>query len=294
MKTYCVLFNPKSDNGMGKKSAEQLDEILKDGQVEYHDVTAIPPYETFFKETLGDNPLVICGGDGTLNRFINDTANVRINNDVYYFATGSGNDFLKDIGGEKGQVVKINDYIKNLPTVYVDGKEYKFLNNVGFGIDGYCCEVGDKLRETTDKPINYAGIAVKGLLFKYKPTNAKITVDGKTYEFKKVWLAPTMHGRFYGGGMMPTPEQKRNDPEGTLSVMVMHGGKFSTLLAFPKIFKGEHVNKKKLVSIFTGKEITAEFDRPVAVQVDGETILGMTTYTAKAATVAEEKQEVVA
>ncbi len=294
MKTYCVLFNPKSDNGMGKKSAEQLNEILKDGQVEYHDVTAIPPYETFFKETLGDNPLVICGGDGTLNRFINDTANVRINNDVYYFATGSGNDFLKDIGGEKGQVVKINDYIKNLPTVYVDGKEYKFLNNVGFGIDGYCCEVGDKLRETTDKPINYAGIAVKGLLFKYKPTNAKITVDGKTYEFKKVWLAPTMHGRFYGGGMMPTPEQKRNDPEGTLSVMVMHGGKFSTLLAFPKIFKGEHVNKKKLVSIFTGKEITVEFDRPVAVQVDGETILGMTTYTAKAATVAEEKQEVVA
>lgn len=294
MKTYCVLFNPKSDNGMGKKSAKQLDEILKDGQVEYHDVTAIPPYETFFKETLGDNPLVICGGDGTLNRFINDTANVRINNDVYYFATGSGNDFLKDIGGEKGQVVKINDYIKNLPTVYVDGKEYKFLNNVGFGIDGYCCEVGDKLRGTTDKPINYAGIAVKGLLFKYKPTNAKITVDGKTYEFKKVWLAPTMHGRFYGGGMMPTPEQKRNDPEGTLSVMVMHGGKFSTLLAFPKIFKGEHVNKKKLVSIFTGKEITVEFDRPVAVQVDGETILGMTTYTAKAATVAEEKQEVVA
>ena len=38
-----------------------------------------------------------------------------------------------------------------------------------------------------------------------------MTVDGKTEKFRNVWLAPTMFGRFYGGGMIPTPEQNRED-----------------------------------------------------------------------------------
>ena len=57
--------------------------------------------------------------------------------------------------------------------------------------------------------INYAGIAIKGLLFKYKPRNAVVTVDGVTKTYKKVWLSPTMQGRYYGGGMIPTPNQGR-------------------------------------------------------------------------------------
>ena len=40
--------------------------------------------------------------------------------------------------------VKINKYIKGLPTVTVNGKDYRFINGIGFGIDGYCCEVGDE------------------------------------------------------------------------------------------------------------------------------------------------------
>ncbi len=287
---YCVLYNPLANNKKGKEEAEKLKEILSGDEIEFFDVTEIPSYKSFISEKAGNDPIVLCGGDGTLNRFANDVRSYPYTNEIFYFATGSGNDFLKDIGGDKNSVVNIGKYLKDLPTVSVGGKEYAFLNNVGFGIDGYCCEVGDKLRETSDKPINYAGIAIKGLLFKYKPTGAKITVDGKTYEFKKVWLAPTMNGRFYGGGMMPTPDQDRLDPERKLSVMVMKGGKIRTLLAFPKIFKGEHVAKKKQVFIFTGKEITVEFDRPVAIQIDGETILGMTTYTATSAAVAAEEQ----
>lgn len=42
---------------------------------------------------------MIAGGDGTLNRLINDTAPLWTDCGIYYFATGSGNDFLADIGG---------------------------------------------------------------------------------------------------------------------------------------------------------------------------------------------------
>jgi len=62
----------------------------------------------------------------------------------------------------------------------------------------------------------------------------------------------------------------------------MHGkGKIATLLAFPSIFKGEHINKKKMVSVFEGYNITVSFDRPTALQIDGETIKNVTEYSVK-------------
>ena len=76
-----------------------------------------------------------------------------------------------------------------LPTVIVNEKEYKFINGVGFGIDGYCCEVGDEQRAKSDKPVNYTSIAIKGLLFHFKPVNATVTYDGKSRTFPKVWLS---------------------------------------------------------------------------------------------------------
>ena len=224
--------------------------------------------------------MIIAGGDGTLNRFVNDTEGLSIPNDILYYAIGSGNDFLKDLNKEVGCApFSIKEYLKDLPTVTVKGKTCRFLNNVGFGIDGYCCEVGDKLRQTSDKPINYAGIAIKGLLFHFKPRNAVITVDGKPYVFKKVWLAPTMNGRYYGGGMMVAPDQNRSNPEGTVSVSLMYGsGKLKTLMVFPSIFKGEHVKHAEMCKVLTGHEITVKFDQPTALQIDGETVLGVTEY----------------
>lgn len=110
-----------------------------------------------------------------------------------------------------------------------------------------------------------------------------ITVDGKEYSYKKVWLAPTMHGRFYGGGMMNAPNQVRNNPDGTLSVVIMYGsGKLKTLMVFPSIFKGEHISHTEMVEVLTGRDITVHFDAPTALQIDGETIKNVTEYSVKA------------
>ena len=142
----------------------------------------------------------------------------------------------------RGFISGTDDYM--IKPVTVNGKTYRFLNGIGYGIDGYCCEVGDKLRETTEGNINYTAIAIKGLLFHYKPTDATVTVDGVKHKFKRVWLAPTMNGKFYGGGMMPTPNQDRT--VGKLSVMVYHNlGKLKALMVFPSIFKCKHVKQKK-------------------------------------------------
>lgn len=219
-----VIYNPLAGKGTAQEDAKLLQVIL-DEDMEYYDITRITNYAAFIGGMEKDDFLVIVGGDGTLNRFI---------------------------------------------------------NGVGFGIDGYCCQVGDALKKIPGKKVNYTGIAIKGLLFRFKSRNARVTVDGKEYAYRKVWIAPTMHGRYYGGGMMAAPSQDRGNADGTLSLVVLHGaGRFRTLCAFPGIFKGKHVKHTKMVAVHTGYEIKVEFDRPTPLQIDGETILNVTSYTAR-------------
>ena len=282
MKQY-VLYNPHAGNGTAEEAAKTLAERKPDSCVLLN-MTAIESYPSLLSGIAAEDTLTVCGGDGTLNRFINDTNGLDIPCEVYYLAVGSGNDFLRDLDKTPdGTPVCITRYIRDLPVTEVKGKTYRFLNNVGYGIDGYCCEVGDEQKAKSVKAVNYTAIAIKGVLFHYKPKNAVVTVDGKEYTFKKVWMAPTMKGRFYGGGMMATPGQDRTAEDGKLSVLVFHdSGKLGILTAFPSIFKGELQKYKKKVTVLTGYDVKVSFDKPAPVQIDGETIKDVTEYTATA------------
>ena len=275
---YFVLYNPQAGNVSIK--AQAVEEYFPDAEFVYIDVTSENGYATLFESKQAEDNVIVCGGDGTLNRFANAIKDKNISGKIYYYACGSGNDFLRDVSENSEKLVDMENYLKDLPMVTINGEEYAFLNGVGFGIDGYCCEVGDKIRAKSDKPVNYTGIAIKGLLFHYAPTDATVIVDGKEYYFKKVWIAPTMNGRYYGGGMLPAPQQRREQPK--LSVTLFHGsGRLKTLMIFPSIFKGKHVKKTKNVTVLEGNEITVKFTQPRTVQIDGETVLNVSEYTAR-------------
>jgi diacylglycerol kinase family enzyme len=279
-----VFFNPLSGNGRGEELSQKLRTLVSD-PLEFYDMTRITNYSSLIGGMEGEDYIILAGGDGTLNRFINDTSGLDISREIFYYPTGTGNDFAFELGikAEAGPV-SVSRYLKDLPSVEVKGKTYRFLNGVGYGIDGYCCEIGDKLRAIPGKKVNYTAIAIKGLLFHFDARNARVTVDDRHYTFKKVWIAPTMHGKCYGGGMIAAPEQDRLSEDRKLSLMLFHGsGRLGTLCAFPSIFKGEHVKKTKMVKVLTGHRITVEFDRPTPLQIDGETILDVTSYTATSA-----------
>lgn len=279
-----IVYNNKAGNEQGKQEVIQMKEKLGP-EVEMIDATTLGSYREIVQRLEPDDYLILCGGDGTLNCFVNQTEGMDIQNEILYYPNGTGNDFANDLGKEKGcEPFPVNEYLQNLPKVTVKERTYRFINGVGFGIDGYCCEVGDEIKKTPGKKVDYTAIAIKGLLFHFKAPNAVVTVDGVKHTYKKVWIAPTMHGRFYGGGIMPTPAQKRNNADGLLSAMVFHrSGRLKTLMIFPSLFKGEHVKHTKYVEILQGKDIAVEFDRPCALQVDGETILDVTSYHAVSA-----------
>ena len=81
--------------------------------------------------------------------------------------------------------------------------------------------------------------------------------------------------------MMTAPKQRRTGEDRKLTLVVMYGSdKIKTLAVFPSIFKGEHINHTEMVEVIEGNEIKVEFDKPTALQIDGETVLGVKSYEA--------------
>ena len=275
-----LLINKKTHNENYREALLSLEKFLSDGFNEIEVSNDDFNYEEFMKKLEEKDEVIICGGDGTLNYFINHIDLDNIKNNIYLYPAGTGNDFLNDLNKkDTKEPILINEYLKNLPTVIInDELKMKFINGVGYGIDGYCCEVADNLRDKINKPVNYSSIAINGLLFHFKKRIANIKIDDNNYQFKNVWLVPTMKGRFYGGGMMIAPNQDRLKDEDLSVVVYKTKSKLKALMVFPSIFKGEHIKKKKVVKIFKGKNIEVSFNIPCALQVDGETILNVKKY----------------
>lgn len=276
--TY-TLYNSLANN---KREPEYVVELRKKGKSEnIIDVTKID-YKVFFNSINPNDVIYLVGGDGNINYLANAIDIEKFKNEIYLIPSGTGNDFFHDVTeGKEVDKVLLNPYLKDLPTVEVNGIKKKFINGIGFGIDGYCCEVGDKLKEKSTKKINYTSIAIKGLLFHFKPVRAKVIVDGNTYEHTKVWLTPTMKGRYYGGGMKIAPNQDRNEKGKVSAVVYRAPNKFKALMVFPSIFKGEHIKKTKMVKVYEGHKITVVFNKPTALQIDGETVKNVLTYTVR-------------
>ena len=280
--TY-LLFNPLANNSKGEQDARQWAAENKT-EGEFKSLLEISDMKAFFDGLAEGDDVILTGGDGTLNRFANDVYGYEFKNPVYYVKCGSGNDFYRDNEKyAKDGRIDLRPFLKNLPLVTVNGVQRRFLNGIGYGIDGETCRIGDIQRATSDKPVNYSKIAIGLLLGSYKLKKATVTVDGKTSSFENVWMASTMKGRFYGGGMMVAPAQDRFNKEGTVSVVALYKkSRLITLMRFPSLNKGEHVNKKDWVTVQTGKKVTVSFDQPCALQIDGDVIENVLTYSVEA------------
>ena len=276
--TY-LLYNPLANNSKGKQDAVQWAEDNK-VECEFRSLLEIPDMKGFFNSLSEGDEVILTGGDGTMNRFANDVYGYEFKNAVYYVKCGSGNDFYRD--NEKYAVngrIDLRPFLKNLPLVTVKGIKRRFVNGIGYGIDGETCRIGDIQRATSDKPVSYSKIAIRLLLGSYKLKKATVEVDGKVSKFENVWMASTMKGRFYGGGMMVAPAQDRFNEDGTVSVVTLYKkNRLVTLMRFPSLNKGEHVLKNDWVTVQTGKKVTVSFVQRCALQIDGDVMEDVLTY----------------
>ena len=272
-----ILFNPLATIKYTQEELKsRIGAIDPSKNISFLDVTKTDIH-TFLLNIKDGDDVFLCGGDGTLNKLINYVDTDKVNFDIYLYKSGNGNDFLRDIDSLDKDYVLLNPYFKKLPTVKILDKEYKFINGVGFGIDGLVCVEADKMKANGQNDINYTGLSIKLLLTKYKKVKATIEIDGKVLNYKSVFLASAMNGRYYGGGMKTAPDQDRLSD--TITLCVWHNfNRLTALMAFPSIFKGEHDKKVKKVTTLSGKHIKVTFDKPTALQIDGESFDNIISY----------------
>ncbi len=277
MKDVYVLYNPYAGKGNGSLE-KRLCRHMPNAKPILLDMTKIESHKEFFSARDVSDKVIVCGGDGTLNRFVNDIDGVHIPCELMYFAAGSGNDFLKDLERDADSApFSIKEYIVDLPTVTVNGDSCRFINGVGLGLDGYCCAKVARAKER-GKRTTYIAVAIRAFLKDFSPANVKITVDGQTYEYRNAWLTPTMKGRYFGGGVLAAPMRRRSD--NTVTVLTMHNvPRLTALLRFPSFMSGKHPKYKKMIAMHTGQEITVEYDRPMDMQIDGEPVENVTVYS---------------
>lgn len=281
---YAILYNPYSHGGKGLDIAKEIEPLMGDHDYTYFDLTTIENLNDFVANTAPDTDIILTGGDGSLNSFVNNI-DTETDKNIYFFASGNGNDFARDIGFKKHtKPIIINNYIKNLPTANIKGKTYKFLNCIGSGMDGYCCGEVERVRNQLNKKGNYLFAAIKALLYAYKPCTATVIADGKEYTFKNTWLVPTMNGRFFGGGFMAAPKQNRTNTEGTISLVAMHSRNFfKIVIALLLLMKGKHTKMKSMIKVIEGHEFSVKLDKSATLQIDGETIPDVIEYTVSSA-----------
>ncbi len=277
-----ILFNPLSNNGKGTEGLDAV--IAAAGQrcpgrtPELVDVTKRDEAALLMGLSPADEAIV-CGGDGTLHYLVNALDGAVPAAPVYLWRMGTGNDFLRDVlGKEKKQAVRLNEYIKDLPVCEANGQRRRFLNNVSFGLDGQVCELGEQEKARLGRSVNYIGLALRLVLRDYRPVRARVTVDGETRTYDRVWVASAFNGRYVGGGKKLAPDQDRTGDK--LCCVVLHDlSRGRALLNLPKTFGGSHV-KIPQCDVRFGHDITVTVDRPTAINLDGEPLTRVTAYHA--------------
>ena len=238
-----VFYNPLAGNGQVLEDLEALQVVLEDHAV-LCDMTKPETYAQKLFAMGSEDVLVLCGGDGTLNRFANLTEPVQLKNSVYYYPAGCCNDFARSFRRRNGDnPFCIDPYLQNLPVLTVNGRRMRFLTGVQFGL-------------------------CPGRL---EPLSVTVTVDGTKQRFEKVSMCAVMFRRFCAGGVEPVPGERLDAT--ALKLMLVHDcGKLEAAHLRAKLRRGHSLERCRRRSVLSGKEITLAFDRPVCLYADGEAL----------------------
>ena len=211
-----------------------------------------------------------CGGDGTLNEVVNGIVGIK-NASVTCYPCGSGNDFIKSVGGKEKflDLEKLFNAKNRLVDVIKVNNAYS-LNVINLGLEAHVCKVANSLKGKTKNPYTRGIIDA---LFRGMKHSVWVEVDGKIINPDgKLLLSSFANGGYAGGKYNCAPNYKIDD--GLMEICLVKPVSIFTLLRLIKKYeKGLHLQDKRFDKIVTYKQSNSvrlyssnEFD----LCVDGE------------------------
>lgn len=286
---YHFIINPAARSGRGLTIwKEQVEPLLHQKGTVYRCHFSEKPGDVaeLMSEILASArefpvPIIILGGDGTVNEALQgiaDTSKVILG----YIPTGSSNDLARDLRlpGNASAALELilkKDSAKpmDLGTVtYPDGRTRRFCVSCGMGFDAAVCQeaLHSRLKKVMNKvglgKLTYLGIALKQL-FAAKAISGKLTLeDNADANIGNMLFTACMLHRFEGGGFMFAPDA--DDSDGILNVCAVGDlPKPLILFALPTAFKGKHYRFKGITP-YKAQKLIIEASSPLWVHTDGE------------------------
>lgn len=282
---YC-LINPSSQGRRGLRVWKQIEKDLKKEMIPYKSIITRSKDDIInagksLTRMPEDKTVIIIGGDGTLNAFLNGMVRTK-GIDIGYLPVGSGNDFARGMDITKNYKEELNlilhdkkkRYMHYGIVSYPSGRESRFFVSTGIGYDARVCY------ETEHTPLKrilnlfglgnlvYLFLGVRHLIAA-NTFSASLYVDdelelnGDEFLFTSFQVLP-----YEGGGFKFCPDQRPEEHK--LHICAAKGiAKWKIPFIIPLALTGSHVYRKGVYQ-FRCDETKIYTDLPQYVHTDGE------------------------
>ncbi len=276
------ILNPSAGKNLVRKSLDTLKSEFKDFDhvcTKSRDDAAV---QTRAALRAGYDQIVAVGGDGTLNAIVNGffENGQAVNPSALLVVTrwGTGCDYFRTVGGDARWQDLVTDYTAeavDVGEIRYQGERRAPVYFTNIGSVGMSAEVVTRQRGLPAWLPALASYAVPSLqtLLTYRPTEMRVSLDGKVYDgkFLNVFFAK---GKTCGGGMKLGGGVSLAD--GELDITLIHGmGLLASLPRFAKLFTGKFggdpmftKTKARVVEIQSAKQLSVECDGEVIGTTD--------------------------
>jgi diacylglycerol kinase (ATP) len=265
-----AIVNPAAGKGLGATLTSTIAAELGQAGLSVDVVTTPAPGEAARLASSavedGYTLVIAVGGDGTAMEVANGL--VGTDTALGLYPIGSGNDFSRALGYPRARK-RIGAFLASARPRRIDVGEVNgrvFLNAAGVGIDGYVAERVIAAARVVGPTLGYFVGALHGIAT-FRPQRMRVVIDGVVREGPHMMVA-ACNGTTFGSGMKVAPDAKLDD--GVFDVIVGGDlGKWDSLVALAKIYRGTHVNGRTILAI-RATSVDVELPAPLTAQIDGE------------------------
>ncbi len=284
---WFVIVNPNAGRRKGEKDWLEIARLLNEAGIDFTSVFTDHPNHAMRLARKhiesGFRKIIVVGGDGTLNEVVNGVFTQKRfppqEITLAMISVGTGNDWGRSFNiplDYKGAI----EVIKRGKTVLQDigrvhfqsknlSKQRHFINMAGLGFDAMVAKRTNRVKEQGKSgPFSYL-ISLFASLISYKPTVARVKVDGN--ELKAgVFTMSVAICRYNGGGMMQAPNALPDD--GLFDVTVVTSiSRLRVIRSIRRLYDGTFLSIPQ-VRAFRGEKVEIESEQKMYVETDGESL----------------------
>jgi diacylglycerol kinase family enzyme len=261
-----LLVNPITISTYGSRFLNQTKKDLHRRKVNINieNIIEIIDLKEYLSLIAPEDEVYILGGDETFNMVINSLIAIRqfLKNKVYFVAYSKKCDFVRN---HRCRQILLNSYSFDIPYVEFQGIKKQFSNTVGMGFDGFVC-----YKRALNKDVKTFGNVFSLIFksaFKFKPSRARVIVDGMEFIYNSCSFATICFSPFFAHGIKIAPEQ--NNSLGHLTAVIgFNLSPIKMLFVIILAYFGLHVKLRNNIHFHTGIHISIEYEKPQYLQND--------------------------